>query len=99
MDNDLIKKAYKDLKGDLNNSFDCNEGSDRYIYTLGASDYIGFPFEQDQFKGDYICTVEEFNNYKPEPKSKTIGAITKWSPTIVWFCFGFFVVGPFIWRQ
>ena len=66
-----IADAYEVLKGDLSNTYLASTyDDDKYLfYRTGKGDYI-----LDDVKDDegglyqYICTVEEFNNFKPESK-------------------------------
>ena len=63
-----IKDAYKELKGDLKNSF-AHQPTDRYLY-VGKCDkpeYMTLMNRDCSYQ--YICTVEEFNNYKTESSS------------------------------
>ena len=64
--NKTIADAYKELKGDLGNTCMFNEvdkflqfgvfmGNTPYLIDTGKNDFTGV---------QYICTVEEFNNYK-----------------------------------
>lgn len=63
-----IKDAYKELKGDLNNTY-YFERDDEFLFhdkDDNTNPYIAY---REKFTGDahhyqYICTVEEFNNYK-----------------------------------
>ncbi|HHZ70006.1 MAG TPA: hypothetical protein EYN67_12395 [Flavobacteriales bacterium] len=63
-----IKDAYEELKGDLSDTFMFDK-YDKYLYYLGRSGYIAAELKTTYPDGQYICTVEEFNNYKPESSS------------------------------
>ena len=62
-----IAKAYEVLKGDLSNGFFYEEGESKYVFfRVGESDYSCYPWSHSNEFYEYICTVEEFNNYKPQ---------------------------------
>jgi len=66
--NKTIADAYKALKGDLNNSFIFRE-DDRFLtYSAKYSRYTCLDYfddkEYEKYVHQYICTVEEFNNFK-----------------------------------
>lgn len=61
-----IKEAYEELKGDLKNSRSPDSTYNYLFFDIKGEYYIGH--EDRDFFSDtyarYICTVEEFNNYK-----------------------------------
>ena len=74
-----IKDAYEELKGDLGNSYkflnnDCylffNDLKDIYI-----CDTVGYQKSPDY---QYICTVEEFNNYKGDDVKSVLDAVIEY---------------------
>ncbi len=84
-----IKDAYEELKGDLNNTYfwDAATNDDKYLFFQeGRVGYI-CDNKKDTKMGayQYICTVEEFNGYKPakaithEGKVYQIGAVYEFS--------------------
>ncbi len=61
-----IKDAYEELNGDLNNTRSPMPKTDVALFF--AADYRGYYCSNStrpQRDSEYICTVEEFNNYKP----------------------------------
>jgi len=66
--NKTISDAHKELKGDLANTFDARQ-DDLYLYWgVINKEYICLSHKVYGVSREYICTVEEFNNYKPEVK-------------------------------
>ena len=73
--NKTIADAYEALDGDLKNSF-LFRRSDKFLtyntYNTKNVRYICLDYvndrEYEEYGHQYICTVEEFNNYKPESK-------------------------------
>ncbi len=61
--NKTIADAYKALKGDLNN-LEYYYTTDNYLYCLDDLELVYVTFENKHDDYQYICTVEEFNNYK-----------------------------------
>ncbi len=60
-----IKDAYEDLKGDIKNSF-FYKGEPRLYWSTKRKRYIGLHRDNEIPRiHQYICTVEEFNNYNP----------------------------------
>ena len=62
-----IKEAYEELKGDLKNTDRSRPETDKYLFKkVGETGYICSCILDPDFdcKAKYICTVEEFNNYK-----------------------------------
>ena len=63
-----IAKAYEALKGDLSNSYQPVPHTDRSLFF--SADHRGYfcsSSERDVGDGSqFICTVDEFNNYKPQ---------------------------------
>ncbi len=59
-----IKDAYEELKGDLGNSF-IYIGYNRFLFYCNEDCiYICYKQKENRISLQYICTVEEFNNYK-----------------------------------
>ena len=59
-----IKDAYEELKGDLNNTRGPAD-TDEYLYfDVADSEFICLSYRDGLNGIQYICTVEEFNNYK-----------------------------------
>ena len=65
-----IKDAYEELNGDLNNSFQFNGREFSLSYNIISESYICNEKTRSNDHYQYICTVEEFNNYKPEQENK-----------------------------
>ncbi len=61
-----IKDAYEDLKGDLKNTFMHGGGESTLSYSPSDNKYYTGSRTTSNRDFHYICTVEEFNNYKPE---------------------------------
>ena len=64
-----IKDAYEALNGDLNNTFmPSATANDKFLFFRDGN--VGYILDSDIDDGggkyQYICTAEEFNNYKPE---------------------------------
>ena len=67
-----IKDAHKALKGDLENSFFFRRIDKVVVFRVLSSAYICLDKLEHGLQSDqYVCTVEEFNNYKPEVKPVT----------------------------
>tara|TARA_R110000772_G_scaffold32817_3_gene80149 strand:- start:168 stop:908 length:741 start_codon:yes stop_codon:yes gene_type:complete len=67
-----IKDAYEELNGDLRNTF-CFDGDESFVFFCldESGDYVcSTSSTKDKAVEQYICTVEEFNNYKPEQENK-----------------------------
>ncbi|HHZ94611.1 MAG TPA: hypothetical protein EYN67_03405, partial [Flavobacteriales bacterium] len=65
--NKTIKDAYEALKGDLNNTI-YHYSKDRHVYYragMSPCEYTTFENYANENQYQYICTVQEFNNYKP----------------------------------
>ncbi len=59
-----IKDAYKELKGDLKNSYLFDEATDKFLFTDEYDSFVCHTGRDFCNGSKYICTVEEFNNYK-----------------------------------
>jgi len=69
-----IKDAYEVLSGDWMNTF-MSHGMDKFLYYYGADDcFVSLPRKTDDNWYQYICTVEEFNNYKGDDVKSVLDA-------------------------
>lgn len=68
-----IKEAYEELKGDLNNTFGAENLTLDCVYLFHSTSIDG-EYIVDNSKSEdggawqYICSIEEFNNYKGDDK-------------------------------
>ena len=70
-----IKDAYEVLSGDWMNTF-MSHGMDKFLYYYGADDcFVSLPRKTDDNWYQYICTVEEFNNYKGDDVKTVLDAV------------------------
>lgn len=74
-----IKDAYEELKGDLKNTylFNCSEHNDIYLLiNTDKGHYITNSSKSGSHGSwQYICTVEEFNNYKGDDVKSVLDAV------------------------
>lgn len=71
MNKELLAQAHKALKGDLRNTV-TPTSADRFVYYCASfDDYMCLNKKTREHDYQYICTVEEFNNYK-EDNMKTV---------------------------
>ena len=65
MSNKTIKDAYEELKGDLKNSIRYRGDERHVLYCIVGGEYVASSNPNvTAGQHQYICTVEEFNNYK-----------------------------------
>ncbi len=92
-----IEDAYEELNGDLNNTYfwDATTKDAYLFFKEGHIDYIcDNSRETEEGAYQYICTVDEFNNYKPtkavthEGKVYQIGAVYEFSDDGKWWQLG-----------
>ena len=65
-----IKDAYEELNGDLSNSYDYEGYEEELHWDERDSTFTAYGSKMKRSTLQYICTVEEFNNYKPEKENK-----------------------------
>ncbi len=62
-----IKDAYKELKGDIENTMFHNGTETTLSYNVRQLKYVTGHRTESDSSFQYICTVEEFKGYKPNP--------------------------------
>ena len=76
MNKELLAKAYEALNGDLGNTYLLRDDDKYLAFTGKRNSYTCLPYydedEYEKYTHQYICTVEEFNNYKEEDMNKTV---------------------------
>ncbi len=65
-----IKNAYEDLNGDIENTMFHNGTEATLSYNVRQLEYVTGHRTESNSSFQYICTVEEFNNYKPETEQE-----------------------------
>ena len=61
-----IKDAYEELNGDLSNSYDYRDYEETLYWDERDSTFTAYGSKMKRSTLQYICTVEEFNNYTPK---------------------------------